>query len=96
MKNLKNFSQLTESVNEGGKISIAEDVAAAFNDLNILNLLIDEGHFDQHGFPKSDIASVNECIDEAGLGTDFFKTEAEMDSYTNIVKASCQELISKL
>ncbi len=88
MKNLKNFSELNENVNEGGKIDISEDVQAAYADLNVLNLLMDEGHFDDHGFPKSDLEDVNACIEEAGLGPEggFFKSESDMDKFTTTVK----------
>ena len=103
MKNLKNFSELTENenvnpTNEGGKLEIAPEVASCEDVINILHALIDEGHFDSHGFPKSDLEDVNAFLAEQGHDIEggYFKTDDEMDKFTNVVKASCQELINLL
>jgi hypothetical protein len=93
MKNLKRFDEL----NEGGKVEIWPEVDAAFSDINALHLLMDEGYFDHHGFPKADLADVNAFMKENGLSDgDYFESDAKMESFTSAVKASMQELASKL
>jgi len=98
MKNLKTFTQLNESVNEGGKIEIWEDVQSVDDVVNILHALIDEGHFDNHGFPKSNLEDVNSFLAEQGHDVEggYFKTDDDMNNFTNIVKSAMQELTAKL
>ena len=97
MKNLKKFSEL----NEGGKIEIWPDVESCWHSINVLHTLMDEGYFDNHGFPKNGVTYVdaNGCLAEAGLideNNEFFKSEEDMVAFTNVVKKDCNELTSKL
>jgi hypothetical protein len=97
LKNVKMFEDFgAKPVNEGGKIEIWADVQAVDECITILYLLIDEGHFDHHGFPKSSLEDVNDELEDAGYDKDYFKTDADMEQFTNTAKSAMQELIAKL
>jgi uncharacterized protein YdaT len=77
-------------------VDISEEIADAWNDLDILNHMIDEGYFNSDGTPKEDLETVNEFLSKQKDYYKFFKNKEEMDSFLGKIKKTLLQLTSKI